>query len=108
MKQVFQELRTGLNKLYEIPSPSIKSNQILIRTRCSLISSGTEKMLVEFSKSNLISKAKKNPDKVSQVINKVKTDGPIATFEAVNHKLDQPLALGYCNVGVQKFHKILL
>ena len=57
-------------------------------------------MLVEFGKSSLIQKARKQPDKVKMVLDKIKTDGLIPTLEAVFNKLEQPLPLGYCNVGV--------
>ncbi len=99
MKQIIQSLSTGSTELINIPVPSIGSGQLLIRSSCSLISSGTERMLLEFGKSNLITKAKKQPEKVKDVINKTLTDGIISTFDAVKQKLDHPIALGYCNVG---------
>jgi predicted dehydrogenase/threonine dehydrogenase-like Zn-dependent dehydrogenase len=73
--------------------------QVLIRSRASLISAGTEKMLVEFGKAGLLAKAKAQPDKVKQVIDKIKTDGLLPTLEAVFNRLGEPLPLGYCNVG---------
>ncbi|MCU7548489.1 bi-domain-containing oxidoreductase [Chitinophagaceae bacterium LB-8] len=72
---------------------------MLIKTTRSLVSLGTERMLVEFGKANFIQKAKQQPDKVKQVLDKVKTEGLISTLESVFNKLDQPLPLGYCNVG---------
>ena len=57
-------------------------------------------MLIEFGKANLINKARQQPDKVKMVIDKISTDGLLSTFDAVKTKLDQPLALGYCNAGV--------
>jgi hypothetical protein len=72
---------------------------VLIRTRASLVSAGTERMLVDFGKANLIDKARQQPDKVRMVVDKVKTDGLVPTLEAVRSKLDQPLPMGYCNVG---------
>ena len=74
-------------------------NQLLIRTKCSLVSAGTERMLIEFSKAGWVDKARQQPEKVQEVVNKAFTDGILATFEAVQTKLDQPLPLGYCNVG---------
>src|SRR3569832_1442596 len=73
--------------------------QLLIRTRQTLVSAGTERMLVEFGKAGLIDKARQQPDKVRMVLEKVKTDGLLPTVEAVKNKLDQPIAMGYCNVG---------
>jgi predicted dehydrogenase/threonine dehydrogenase-like Zn-dependent dehydrogenase len=100
VRQVIQDLKNGATILEEIPAPMIKSGHILIQTTRSLVSLGTERMLVEFGKSNLFQKARQQPDKVKEVINKVKTDGLKPTFNAVINKLDQPIPLGYCNVGI--------
>jgi predicted dehydrogenase/threonine dehydrogenase-like Zn-dependent dehydrogenase len=99
MRQLFQNLKNGNIEVTEIPSPRLKPNHILIQTTQSLISAGTEKMLLEFGKANLFDKARQQPDKVRQVLEKVRTDGLLPTFDAVRAKLDTPLALGYCNVG---------
>lgn len=99
MRQIIQDLKKGDTILEEIPAPTVKANHVLIRTSCSLVSLGTEKMLVEFGKANLIDKAKQQPDKVKMVLDKIKTDGLAPTVESVLNKLDQPLPLGYCNVG---------
>lgn len=72
---------------------------MLVHTATSLVSAGTERMLVEFGKGNMLQKARQQPDKVKMVLGKVRTDGLATTLEAVQSKLDQPLALGYCNVG---------
>ncbi len=99
MKQIIQDLKNGNTILEEVPAPFIKAGHLLIETTRSLVSLGTERMLVEFGKSNLIQKAKQQPDKVKEVIQKVKTDGLKPTINAVLNKLGQPLPLGYCNVG---------
>ena len=99
MKQIIQNLKNGNTVLEEIPAPLIRRNHILIKTRRSLVSLGTEKMLVEFGKGNIISKARQQPEKVKQVLDKIKTDGLMPTLEAVFNKLDEPLPLGYCNAG---------
>lgn len=77
----------------------MKSGSVLIKTSCSLVSLGTERMLVEFGKASLIDKARQQPDKVKQVLDKIKTDGVQPTIEAVFNKLGHPLPLGYCNSG---------
>jgi len=100
LKQILQHLKTGQMELAEVPCPQAGRGQVLIQTRTSLISAGTEKMLVEFSKANLVQKARQQPDKVKQVLDKIKTDGLMPTLEAVFRKLDEPLPLGYCNAGV--------
>ncbi|MCX5807661.1 MAG: bi-domain-containing oxidoreductase [Proteobacteria bacterium] len=99
MKQILQNLNNGQTILEDVPCPSVKPGHLLIRTSVSLVSTGTEKMLVDFGKANLIDKARQQPDKVKMVLDKVKTDGLMPTFEAVRGKLDQPLPMGYCNVG---------
>lgn len=99
MKQIIQDLKDGKTILEEVPAPMVKPGQVLIQTTRSLVSLGTEKMLVEFGKANYLQKAKQQPDKVKEVIQKVKTDGLKPTVNAVFNKLGQPLPLGYCNVG---------
>lgn len=99
MKQIIQSFKTGETILEEVPAPIAKKGQVLIQTTKSLVSLGTERMLVEFGKSNLISKARQQPDKVKQVLDKIKTEGLMPTLEAVFNKLGEPLPLGYCNVG---------
>ena len=99
MKQVLQSLSTGNTLLPDVPTPALPHGHLLIRTTCSLVSAGTERMLVEFGKAGWIDKARQQPDKVQQVIAKARTDGLLTTLDAVQSKLDQPLPLGYCNVG---------
>lgn len=99
MKQIIQDLKSGETLLADVPMPQVKSGAVLIQTTHSLVSLGTERMLVEFGKANLLQKARQQPDKVKQVLDKIKSDGLTPTLEAVFNKLDQPLPLGYCNVG---------
>jgi len=100
MKQLFQDLANGVTQIIEAPAPKVSSTTVLIDTAVSLISAGTERMLVDFGKAGLLSKARQQPEKVAQVLEKVRTDGLLTTIDAVRSKLGQPLALGYCNVGV--------
>lgn len=99
MKQILQNLKTGETMVEEVPAPQAFSGGVQIRSHCTLVSAGTERMLLEFGKGNLLQKARQQPDKVKQVIDKVRTDGLGPTLDAVRNKLDTPLALGYCNVG---------
>jgi len=99
LKQILQNLSSGITELTDIPCPAYDSGQILIRSSCSLISAGTERMLIDFSKANFVEKARQQPDKVRMVLDKIKTDGLLPTIDAVRGKLDQPIPLGYCNVG---------
>jgi len=100
MKQILQGLSSGQTFLKEAPAPSISSGSIIIGTQKSLISAGTERMLVDFGRASILQKAKQQPDKVRQVIEKARTDGIATTIDAVRSKLDQPIPLGYCNVGL--------
>ncbi|HEY2682920.1 MAG TPA: bi-domain-containing oxidoreductase [Steroidobacteraceae bacterium] len=99
MQQLLQSLADGRVFLESIPVPAVASHAVLIRTNRSLISAGTERMLLEFGRANLISKVRQQPERVRQVLNKMRTDGVAATLEAVRGKLEQPIPLGYCNVG---------
>ena len=99
MKQILQNLKNGETEIAEVPAPRGRAGHLLIRTTRTLVSAGTERMLVDFGKANLIEKARQQPDKVRMALDKMKTDGVMPTLEAVRHKLDQPLPLGYCNVG---------
>jgi len=99
MLQIIQDLKKGNTILEDVPAPLVRKGHVLIKTHRTLVSLGTEKMLVEFGKSNLISKARQQPEKVKQVLDKIKTEGLLPTLEAVFNKLDEPLPLGYCNAG---------
>ena len=100
MKQVFHNLKSGTIEVVESPVPQTKRGGILIDSTVSLISTGTERMLVDFGKSGLVKKAISQPERVRQVLDKVATDGLVTTVGAVGAKLGQPIPLGYCNVGV--------
>jgi len=99
MKQVFQDIKGGTTQVHEIPAPICAPGQVKIRTSRTLISAGTERMLVEFGRSSLLGKARSQPDKVKQVLTKMKTDGIMPTLEAVFSVLGEPMPVGYCNVG---------
>lgn len=99
MNQLLQNLQTGQTTLTTLPAPQPAPGQVLIRTHSSLVSLGTERMLVEFGKASLLAKARQQPEKVKQVLNKIQTDGLMPTVEAVKRKLSAPIPLGYCNAG---------
>ena len=100
MRQILQNLGNGDTVLAEIPVPFMDRGQLLIRSERSLVSMGTERMLVDFGRANLVDKVRQQPARVSQVLSKIRTDGWQPTIEAVRSKLDQPIALGYSNSGV--------
>ena len=99
MKQILQSLKDGSTEVAEVPVPKVSSGSLLIKTSNSLVSAGTERMLVEFGKASWIERARKQPDKVKMVLEKIQTDGLKPTMEKVFDHLDKPLPLGYCNVG---------
>ena len=100
MKQLLHSFKTGQIQLMDTPIPEYSETQIRIQSRCSLISSGTERMLVNFGKAGYWKKARQQPEKVRQVIEKVQTDGLFPTIDAVRNKLNQPIPMGYCNAGI--------
>jgi len=100
MKQILQNIKTGVTEIVDVPAPKAGREQILIRTSSTLVSAGTERMLVDFGKAGWLEKARQQPEKVKQVLDKIRTDGLMPTVEAVFNKLDEPLPLGYCNAGI--------
>jgi predicted dehydrogenase/threonine dehydrogenase-like Zn-dependent dehydrogenase len=99
MKQVIQSARTGKLSLKDVPEPRVRAGHLLVRTRASLISAGTERMVIDFAKKSLAGKAKERPDLVRKVVDKARRDGLLSTFKAVMARLDEPLPLGYSAAG---------
>ena len=99
MKQVIQSPRTGKLAVREVPAPKVTAGHVLVRTRASLISAGTERMSVEFARKSLAGKAKARPDLAKQVLAKARRDGLSATWDAVLARLDEPMPLGYSAAG---------
>ena len=99
MLQLLQHLGDGRTLLVEAPAPGPTAGSLLIRTSCSLVSAGTERMLVNFGRAGWLGKIRQQPEKVRAVLDKMRAEGPIATFTAVRAKLAQPIPLGYCHVG---------
>ncbi|MDB4665618.1 bi-domain-containing oxidoreductase [bacterium] len=100
MKQIIQSFKNGELWLAEVPVPACKSGGAVVRTRASFVSAGTERMLVDFAKKNIVGKALQMPNQVQKVIRKMKSEGILETLEKVKAKLDQPIPLGYSCAGV--------
>jgi predicted dehydrogenase len=100
MKQLSQSIRTGKAAVVEVPAPRAGKGQILVRVAASLISAGTERMVVEFAEKNLVEKAMARPDLVKQTMDKARREGWLTTIEAVRNRLDSEMVLGYSNAGV--------
>ncbi|MEZ6070294.1 MAG: bi-domain-containing oxidoreductase [Pirellulales bacterium] len=99
MKHVLQHLKSGLLEVVDVPAPKVSRGNLLIQTRRSLISAGTERSVVEFGRASLMSKVRQNPERVRQVLDRISQEGLLPTLELVFAKLDEPMPLGYCNVG---------
>lgn len=99
MKQVIQSARSGKLALTQVPAPKVTAGAVLVRTEASLISAGTERMVIDFARKSLAGKAKERPDLVRKVMDKARRDGVVATFKAVMARLDEPLPLGYSAAG---------
>jgi predicted dehydrogenase/threonine dehydrogenase-like Zn-dependent dehydrogenase len=99
LRQIVQHLGSGRTELLAVPAPGPRRGRLLVRATRSLVSLGTERMLVEFGRGGWLSKARQQPEKFRAVLAKVRSEGLVATVEAVRSKLAQPIPLGYCHVG---------
>ena len=99
MRQVFQNLRNGETAVLDVPTPSPQPGEVLVRTAASLVSAGTERMVVEFAGKSLLGKARARPDLVRQVLDKARREGVLTTLEAAFNRLEQPMPLGYSSAG---------
>lgn len=99
MKQLLQNIKTGKASIEDVPVPTPRRGQALVRVAASLVSAGTERMVVEFAEKSLIGKARARPDLVRQVIEKARREGLVSTAQAAFNRLDQPMALGYSSAG---------
>jgi predicted dehydrogenase len=99
MKQLLQNISTGEATVTDVPAPKAGPGEILVRVGASLVSAGTEKMVVEFAEKNVLQKAIARPDLVRQVLNKASREGVVSTLSSVRQRLDTDMALGYSNAG---------
>jgi predicted dehydrogenase/threonine dehydrogenase-like Zn-dependent dehydrogenase len=99
MKQLLQNIKNGKTTIEDVPIPTPRDGQALVKISASLVSAGTERMVVEFAEKNLIGKARSRPDLVKQVLDKAKREGITPTLQAAFNRLDQPMTLGYSSAG---------
>jgi threonine dehydrogenase-like Zn-dependent dehydrogenase len=99
MKQLLQNMKNGATTVAEVPIPAPQRGEALVRNAVSLVSAGTERMLVEFAEKSLLGKARSRPDLVRQVVDKARREGLLTTLEAAFNRLDQPMPLGYSSAG---------
>ncbi|HSK67080.1 MAG TPA: bi-domain-containing oxidoreductase [Anaerolineales bacterium] len=99
MKQLLQNIKTGKSMVEDVPVPTPRPDQALIKVEASLVSAGTERMVIEFAEKSLVGKARSRPDLVKQVLDKARREGLVNTAQAAFNRLDQPMALGYSSAG---------
>src|SRR5688572_26117041 len=99
MKQLLQNIKNGKTIVEDVPVPTPREGQALVKVEASLVSAGTERMVVEFAEKSLVGKARSRPDLVKQVIDKARREGLVNTAQAALTRLDQPMALGYSSAG---------
>jgi threonine dehydrogenase-like Zn-dependent dehydrogenase len=99
MKQLLQNVKTGKSTIENVPMPTPRDGQALVKIESSLVSAGTERMVVEFAEKSYLGKARSRPDLVKQTLDKAKREGLMPTVQAVFNRLDQPMALGYSSAG---------
>jgi len=100
MKQVLQSMHDGKTRVEDVPDPFVRPGTALVRTAYSLVSAGTERMVVDFAGKNLLDKVRSRPDLAKQVIDKAIKEGPLTALDAAFNRLDQPMVLGYSSSGI--------
>ncbi len=99
MKQLLQHIKNGKTVIEDVPIPTPREGMALVKISASLVSAGTERMVVEFAEKGYLGKARSRPDLVKQTLDKAKREGVMPTVQAVFNRLDQPMALGYSSAG---------
>lgn len=100
MRQLIQSYRSGEMEIVDVPPPTVRSGGMVVRTVRSLVSAGTEKMVVDLARKSLLGKARARPDLVRKVIDTARKQGVLNTLKKVQTRLDTPIPLGYSSAGV--------
>lgn len=100
MKQILQNIRTGERAVASVPAPMVRAGEVLIANQASLVSAGTEKMVMDLASKSLLGKAKERPDHVRRVLEKIRNEGLMTTVRQVQKKLGEPMTMGYSSAGV--------
>jgi predicted dehydrogenase len=100
LKQVLQQIDSGATEVRDVPAPLCGPGEVLVATRASLLSAGTERSLVQFTRRSLLGKARERPDQVRRVLEKMRREGVMETLRQVRARMQDPLALGYSSAGV--------
>jgi len=100
VKQVSQSFSDGQIMISDVPAPALRPHGVLVRTAYSLISAGTERAKVDLGQKSLLAKARSRPDQVKQVLDKVRKDGLLQTYQTVKTRLEEQAPIGYSSAGV--------
>lgn len=100
MKQVIQSYKNGKISLEDVPAPACKGGGVLVQNLASLISVGTEKLMIEMGQKSLLGKARARPDLVRQALAKAKKEGFFSVYKEALNRLDEPIPLGYSAAGI--------
>ncbi len=100
MKQIIQNIRSGQLSVTTVPEPAVIAGHVLIANQASLVSAGTEKMIMDLAKKSLLGKARERPDHVRRVLEKIRSEGLFSTLQQVKRKLDEPVTMGYSSAGI--------
>ena len=100
MKQILQNIRSGERTLASVPAPMVQAGEVLIANQASLVSAGTEKILMDLASKSLLGKARERPDHVRRVLEKIRNEGLMHTIRQVQKKLGEPMTMGYSSAGV--------
>lgn len=99
MKQIIQSLRSGELSVEDVAAPETAAGHVLVANAASVVSAGTEKMVLDVASRSLLGKARERPDQVRRVLEKLRNEGPVSTLRAVNARLDEPMSMGYASTG---------
>jgi len=100
MKQLIQIYRNGALQIADVPAPVVRATGVVVATRNSLISVGTERASALMARKNILGKALARPDLVRKVVEQVENNGLIGTAKMVFSRLQAPVAPGYSCAGV--------
>ena len=100
MRSLLQNIKNGNRYLGEMPYPKTSKGRIIVETKYSAVSIGTEKMVMELASMNYLQKAKARPEDVKKILTKIRQEGLFPTINSVMNRLDEPMMLGYSASGI--------
>src|SRR5262249_22802049 len=100
MRQVVQSVRSGETSVRELPDPIALRGGVVVANVASVVSAGTERSIVELTRTPLVGKGRKRPQDVLRVLQKLRGEGLRSPSRQVQAKLDEPFPLGYSSAGI--------